>query len=49
MIQHVFLFYFAAPTILTISSTDDYSNNAQLQYFGHLMQRTDSLEDPDAG
>ena len=23
--------------------------NLKLQYFGHLMQRTDSLEDPDAG
>ena len=21
----------------------------KLQYFGHLMQRTDTLEDPDAG
>ena len=45
MIQHAFLFYFAALTILTISWTNDYSNNAQLQNFGHLMQRTDSLEE----
>ena len=44
MIQHVFLFFFAVLTILIISWTDDYSNNAQLQYFGHLMRRTDSLE-----
>lgn len=27
MIQHVFCSTLAAPTILTISSTDDYSNN----------------------
>ena len=45
MIQHAFLFYFSALTILTISWTNDYSNNAQLQNFGHLMQRTDSLEE----
>ena len=30
-------------------SLEELMPNLKLQYFGHLMRRTDSLEDPDAG
>ena len=40
------------PTSLLKEISPEYSLEGlmlKLQYFGHLMQRADSLEDPDAG